>query len=95
MPAADYRRLLSVGIERVGGFDEARSEAAALVASATRQLCWGEADAQTCNREFSYPSLIEGADGSVHIFYTWHRARILHVQVSPQWVAQQQRGTRP
>lgn len=59
----------------------------AVVAAAMRQLCYGPGDARSCNREFSYPSLVEGADGTVHLFYTWHRARILHLALPPAWLA--------
>jgi len=38
------------------------------------------------NREFSYPSIKQGADGSLHIAYTWFRQAIKYVRVSPQWV---------
>jgi predicted neuraminidase len=31
------------------------------------------------NREYSYPSILEGPDGSVHIAYTYHRRAIKHV----------------
>ncbi|PXW45433.1 putative neuraminidase [Klebsiella oxytoca] len=38
------------------------------------------------NREFSYPSIKQGADGSLHIAYTWFRQAIKYVHVSPEWV---------
>ena len=35
-------------------------------------------------KQYSYPSMIQTADGLVHIVYTWHRQRIKHVVVDPQ-----------
>jgi predicted neuraminidase len=37
--------------------------------------------------EYSYPAVIQAADGSVHITYTWRRKRIRHAVVDPGNVA--------
>jgi predicted neuraminidase len=33
--------------------------------------------------EYSYPSVIQSADGMVHIVYTWHRKRIRYIKLDP------------
>jgi predicted neuraminidase len=33
------------------------------------------------NRELSYPSVVEGADGTVHVAFTHHRRAIRYVRV--------------
>jgi predicted neuraminidase len=36
--------------------------------------------------EYSYPAVIQSADGNVHITYTWKREKIRHVVLSPEAV---------
>jgi len=36
------------------------------------------------NREYSYPSIIEGPDGGLHVAYTYYRRAIKYVRLSPQ-----------
>jgi predicted neuraminidase len=37
-------------------------------------------------KEYSYPCLTEGADGGVHLTYTWERQRIRHVALNLAWL---------
>lgn len=34
--------------------------------------------------EYSYPAIIQAADGRVHVTYTWRRRRIAHVVIDPE-----------
>lgn len=38
------------------------------------------------NREFSYPSVVQSADGRLHVAYTYFRQRIKYVSVAEEWV---------
>jgi alpha-L-rhamnosidase len=33
--------------------------------------------------QYSYPSVIQSADGLVHVVYTWRRQKIKHVVIDP------------
>ena len=37
--------------------------------------------ATALNREFSYPSVLQGPDGDLHIAYTYHRQAIKYVHL--------------
>ena len=37
-------------------------------------------------REFSYPTILLGADGQVHIIYTYDRQKMKHIQFDPRWI---------
>lgn len=71
-----YERLLSGELTATG---VSPAQVNAYVASAMRQLCHD----QECAQEYSYPYLLEGRDGSLHVIYTWHRTRIKHVRLDP------------
>jgi predicted neuraminidase len=38
------------------------------------------------NREFSYPSLCQSADGTMHVAYTYWRQAIKYVRVNEAWI---------
>jgi predicted neuraminidase len=41
-------------------------------------------------REFSYPTLLLGASGEVHLIYTYDRQKIKHIQFDPRWIESKQ-----
>ncbi|NMC19950.1 MAG: exo-alpha-sialidase [Thermogutta sp.] len=45
--------------------------------------------------EYSYPSVLQSADGLVHIVYTWWRERIRHVVVDPEKLDLPEGDTQP
>ncbi|MDP2793158.1 MAG: sialidase family protein [Sulfurisoma sp.] len=36
--------------------------------------------------EFSYPALLQGRNGTIHLAYTWQRRTIKHLSFSPAWI---------
>jgi predicted neuraminidase len=38
------------------------------------------------NREFSYPSIVQTADGALHVAFTYFRQAIKYVRLSEDWV---------
>ncbi len=72
----DHAALLGAELKLKGA---TAPDIAEYVASAQRQLC-GDTH---CAQEFSYPFLLQSADGKVHLVYTWHRTRIKHIQFDP------------
>ncbi len=45
--------------------------------------CLSNNSKDAVNREFSYPSITQGADGTVHIAYTYYRRALKYVRLSP------------
>lgn len=50
--------------------------------------CMSNNSADRRNRELSYPSIVQTADGVLHVAYTHHRQRIRHLAVSEDWMLQ-------
>jgi len=50
--------------------------------------CMSNDSARGINREYSYPSLRQSADGALHVAYTVFRQHIRHGRVMPDWIAQ-------
>ncbi|MBW9114313.1 exo-alpha-sialidase [Rhizobium cauense] len=44
--------------------------------------CLSNNSKDSVNREFSYPSIVQGSDGTVHIAYTYYRRAIKYVRLS-------------
>ena len=50
--------------------------------------CMSNDSERGLNREYSYPSLRQSADGALHLAYTVFRQHIRQVRVKPEWVTQ-------
>jgi predicted neuraminidase len=50
--------------------------------------CMSNNSEQRLNREYSYPSITQSADGALHLAYTVFRQHIRHARVMPDWVQQ-------
>lgn len=48
--------------------------------------CMTNNSADQRNREYSYPSIVQGNDGALHIAFTYFRQRIKYVTVDETWV---------
>lgn len=48
--------------------------------------CMTNNSADRQNREYSYPSIRQSADGALHLAYTVFRQHIRHARVMPEWV---------
>lgn len=48
--------------------------------------CMSNDSARSINREYSYPSLRQTADGALHVAYTVFRQHIRHAKVMPDWI---------
>ncbi|MBD9449544.1 exo-alpha-sialidase [Rhizobium sp. RHZ01] len=49
--------------------------------------CLSNNSKDSVNREFSYPSIVQGPDGAVHIAYTYYRRAIKYVRLSADMIA--------
>jgi len=52
--------------------------------------CMTNNSQQKLNREFSYPSIKQDSQGTLHIAYTYHRQAIKYIRLSPEWVKESQ-----
>jgi predicted neuraminidase len=50
--------------------------------------CMSNDSARRVNREYSYPSLRQTADGALHVAYTVFRQHIRHAKVMPDWIVE-------
>lgn len=48
--------------------------------------CMSNDSARGLNREYSYPTLRQTADGALHVAYTVFRRHIRHAQIMPDWI---------
>jgi predicted neuraminidase len=81
---ADGRQLLVYNHTVRKGQDMGKSRGMLNVAVSDDGRKWNAALVlENADGEFSYPAVIQTADGLVHITYTWQRDRIKHVVIDP------------
>lgn len=51
--------------------------------------CMTNNSKEKLNREYSYPSIKQTADGNIHITYTYFRQKIKYVCIAEEWVSEQ------
>lgn len=73
--AGGIRRLF---IKTDSGFEVAAQRVEAVV----EVMC----DGQPCRYQFDYPYLIRTSDGRFHLFYTWNRTYIKHIEFNQAWL---------
>lgn len=78
------RAPLSLAISR----DDGRSFARVVDLDTGSGSCLSNNSQEMRNREFSYPSIIEGPDGALHVAYTVYRRAIKHVRLEPGFLAE-------
>lgn len=74
------RAPLSLAISRDGG----RSFPHRMDLDTGDGFCLSNNSKDALNREFSYPSIIQGSDGTLHVAYTYYRRAIKYVRLAPQ-----------
>ncbi|MFK4769143.1 exo-alpha-sialidase [Rhizobium sp. ZW T2_16] len=65
--------------------DGARSFSQRIVIENGPGTCMSNNSIDGHNKEMSYPWLLEGSDGSLHIAYTYYRRAIKYVRLAPGW----------
>ena len=75
------RAPVSVFVSEDGG----RSFGASLLVEDGPGTCLSNDSTDGRNKEMSYPWLLEGPDGALHLAYTYHRRAIKYVRLAPGW----------
>ena len=66
--------------------DDGRSFPTRIVVEDGPGTCLTNNSVDGSNMEMSYPSLVESADGTLDLAYTYHRRAIKHVRLTPDWL---------
>lgn len=69
--------------------DEGRSFARRITVEDGTGACLSNNSVDGHNREMSYPSLVQQANGTLDLAYTYHRRAIKHVRLSTEWLEAQ------